>query len=139
MQKSQLPGITRIDFVKCNDLPRYCMLDALGGVTLALAIAHTQISFVGEATLSWEASVVNGGPQEKSTLEFKTTEHLPTDNHLAFIVTTATGKQYLVGTHEKRYPVITYSDTTGTVTSSPSVRSYKITHVAIKSVLECIL
>lgn len=92
----------------------------------------------GRPTLSWEGSKVNGTRQEKSTLEFSTSQPLPEGENLAFVITGAGGKQYLIGTREGKYPIINYSETTGEPGGSPAVRTYKITHIAQKSVLPCV-
>jgi hypothetical protein len=61
------------------------------------------------------------------------------DEPIAFVVTTIYGLQYLIGTREPNYPVINYSDSTGTVGKDAAVRTYKVTHLGRKSVLRCIL
>lgn len=96
-------------------------------------------NFFGMPSLKWDGSTVNGARQEKSTLEFSTTEKLPEGEPLAFVVTVASGKQYLVGAREPKYPLINYSETTGAPDGDAALRSYKITHVAQKSVLPCVL
>lgn len=115
------------------------MLMALCDVPSILSIPSTPIKFYGHPTLKWEGSKVNGARQEKTTLEFLTNEVLPDNKHIAFVVTTASGKQYLIGTREPKYPVITYSETSGAPDGEAALRAYKITHIAQKSVLPCIL
>jgi hypothetical protein len=134
-----LPGIVKIEYIRCSQLPANVMLEAICGVKLALSAPKTAISFFGTPVLSWDGSKVNGKRQESSTLEFTSVDALPEAEPLAFVITTVAGRQVLIGSREPRYPVITYSETTGSPGKDSAVRSYKITHIAQKSVLDCIL
>lgn len=139
MSRHSLPGISKIHMVHCADLTPSAMLQSICGCMVAVVAPAVQVDFIGRPTLTWEGSKVNGSRQEKSTLEFTTLSHLPEGVNLAFVITAAGGRQYLVGTREGRYPVVEYSDTTGQPGGTPAVRTYKITHIAQKSVLECVL
>lgn len=139
MSIRSLPGISKIQIVRCDILPAGLMLQSICGCIVAIAATSAAVEFVGRPLLKWEGTKVNGSRQEKSTLEFTTTRPLPEGENLAFVVTGAGGKQYLIGTREKRYPVINYSESTGEPGGSPAVRTYKITHIAQKSVLPCVL
>lgn len=134
-----LPGIKKIQIVRCNLLDSGLMLHSICGCMVAIAAESEIVEFVGRPTLRWEGSKVNGTRQEKTTLEFSTVHPLPEGENLAFVVTCAGGRQYLIGTREGNYPVINYSDSTGEPGRSAAVRTYKITHVAQKSVLPCVL
>lgn len=139
MQTNTLPGIVKIQFVRCSDIQPHVMLTSICGALVTLALPAVNVKFYGLPTLRWEGSKVNGARVENSTLEFSTTDKLPEGEWLAFIITVASGLQYLVGTREPRYPQITYSDTTGAPDGEAAMRTYKITHTAQKSVLPCIL
>lgn len=115
------------------------MLQSICGCMVSVAAPAVSVNFVGRPTLKWEGSKVGGTRQEKSTLEFSTVNPLPEGENFAFVVTGAGGRQYLVGTREGNYPVINYSDTTGEPGGSAAVRTYKITHVAQKSALPCVM
>lgn len=140
MSPYSLPGISAIRIVRCSDLPFNLMDLSMAGGELALSVASELVEFCGAMpVLKWEGSVVNGTLQEKSTLEFSTCRPLPMGEHLAFVVTGAGGRQRLIGTREPNYPVVSYSETTGTPGGEGAVRTYKITHIAPKSVLSCLL
>lgn len=139
MQSSSLPGIVKIQVIRCSDIQQHVMYSSICGALVALALPSTEITFFGMPSLKWDGSTVNGARQEKSTLEFSTTEKLPEGEPLAFVVTVASGKQYLVGAREPKYPLINYSETTGAPDGDAALRSYKITHVAQKSVIPCVL
>ena len=134
-----LPGIVKIEVVRCDQLPDNVMLTAITRGVVTLVLQPQEVKFYGKPSLKWEGSLVNKAPQEKSTLEFRTPMRLRDDVRLAFIVTAASGKKYLIGSREGKYPVVTYTETTGAPDGEAALRTYKITHIARKSVLECIV
>ena len=135
-----IPGIRAVHIVRCSDLPSYLMELSMAGGDVALSVPSERVDLCGGMpVLKRETSVVNGSPQEKSTLEFATRRPLPVGERLAFVVTCASGRQLLVGTREPNYPVITSSVTTGTPSGEGAFLRYKITHTAPKSVLSCLL
>lgn len=134
-----IPGIRKIQIVRCSDLASGLMLHSICGCMVAIAAPSVSVEFVGRPILRWEGAKVNGTRQEKSTLEFSTIQHLPEGENLAFVITGAGGRQVLVGTREGKYPIINYSDSTGEPGGNAAVRTYKITHIAQKSVLPCVL
>ena len=134
-----LPGIVKIEVVRCDQLPDNVMLTAITRGVVTLVLQPQEVKFYGQPSLKWEGSLVNKAPQEKSTLEFRTPRRLRDDVRLAFIVTAASGKKYLIGSREGKYPVVTYTETTGAPDGEAALRTYKITHIARKSVLECIV
>lgn len=139
MAVNTLPGIVKIQMVRCEDLPEHLMLLAEAGAAPVLALPAVDIPFFGFPSLKWDGSILNGARQEQSTLEFKTTYRIPDNIRFAFVVTTAAGRQYLIGTREPKYPQIKFSDTTGAPDGDAALRTYKITHLAAKSVLPCLL
>ncbi len=139
MQTNTLPGIVKIQMVRCSDIQPHVMLTSICGAVVALAIPSVPVKFYGRPSFKWDGSKINGARQEKSTLEFSTTDRLPEGEWLAFVITAASGKQYLIGAREPKYPQINYSETAGAPDGEAALRTYKITHVAQKSVLPCIL
>lgn len=139
MSCNSLPGISSIKAILCSHLSPDLMLQAITGCTVTITAPVIDVDYLGIPTLSWSGSIVNGQRQEKSTLEFKTRSVLPEGVNLAFVVSAASGEQFLIGTLEPRFPVISYSQTTGSPSGEPAIRTYKITHIAQMSVLPCIL
>lgn len=139
MSCHRIPGITRIEYTRAAELPSRLMeLSLSRGHRVGLQVATERIEYSGKATLSWEGTMGNGQRAEKSTLEFTTIHRLPEGERLAFIVTAASGEQYLIGTREGRYPVVEYTDTAGESGKTASARRYKITHTGRRSAIECV-
>lgn len=139
MKTNTLPGIVKIQFLRCADIQPHVMQMSKCGITVALAIDAQSIGFFGTPSLKWDGTVVNGARQEQSTLEFRTADKLPEGELLAFVVAVASGRQYLIGAREPNYPEVSYSETAGAPDGEAALRTYKITHIAQKSVLPCIL
>lgn len=139
MNTSTIPGIVKIQFIYAEHLRPHLMYSSMAGAIPALAAPASNIPFFGTPTLKWESVMENGVAREKATLEFNSKGYVNTVARGGFVVTLASGKQYLIGTREPKYPQITFSETTGTPGGEAAVRTYKITHVAQKSVLPCVL
>lgn len=139
MSYNCLPGITKIEIISCSKLPADIMMRSITtGIPIAIVAEAKLIAFVGRPELKWEGTIINGSRQEKTTFEFSSVEHLPEHERIAFIVSTAGDRKYIVGTKEPNYPIISYNETTGKTTGEAAVRTYKITHIAQKSVIQCV-
>lgn len=139
MECNTLPGIVKIQMIRCADIHPHVMYASLCGTVVALALSAVTVKFYGTPSLKWDGSLINGSRQEKATLEFSTSEKLPEGERLAFVLTVASGKQYLIGAREPKYPQINYTETAGAPDGDAALRTYKITHIAQKSVLPCVL
>lgn len=132
-----LPGIVSIRYTDCDNLQPHVMQQSISGAVIYLALPTVKVSFFGVPKCQWTGSLSSGCRQEKVTLEFDTTDILPEGRRLAFILTVASGRQFLIGSREPKYPQIEYTETTGSPSGDAALRTYKITHVALKSVLPC--
>lgn len=139
MQSNTLPGIVRIEIVRCSDIPAHAMLAAISGIPVGLDADSVPVKFFGTPSLKWNGTMTNGKIIEKSTLEFRTADVLPEGERIAFVVTAASGRQMLIGTREPKFPVVEYTETAGAPDGDAALRTYKITHIALKSVLPCVL
>lgn len=135
----RLPEISELGFVPCRLLPADIMLRGITGQTVVIPAQISPINIIGEASCSWEGSMVNHARQEKGTLKFITNDNIPDDEPLAFVMTTPNRRQYILGKREGRYPVINYSDTTGQRAGERAARTYTVAYVAQKAVIECVV
>lgn len=134
-----LPGIVSISYTDCDNLQAHVMQQSISGAIIDLALPVVKIHFFGVPKCQWTGSLSSGCRQEKATLEFATADIIPEGRRLAFIITVASGRQFLIGSREPKYPQIEYTETTGSPSGDAALRTYKITHVALKSVLPCVL
>jgi hypothetical protein len=132
------PGIRKIYYVKCEDLPANVMLKSITGMPISVIADKTEIPLYGSPFLSVTGSMTNGKIQEKATLKFATSATLPSSVHIAFLVLCNDGSKLIIGAREKKFPVISYTDTSGKVGGEAKLRSYEITHIAERTALECV-
>lgn len=135
-----LPGIRRLYYTPCHNLPAHLMLSSIcGGVAILFRDALPEIPFSGMPLFSREGTILNNSRAEKSSLEFRTSLCLPEGVRLAFVAECVNGDTWLIGTREPNYPLVGYSDSSGSPGADPAVRTYKITHTDIKSGIPAVL
>lgn len=136
---TRFPEITELGYVPCRLLTPDIMLQSMTGQIVAVSAPITPINIISQATFSWEGTIANHARQEKATLKFITLDIIHDNEPIAFLITTAAGKQYIVGKREGRYPIINYSDTTGQRAGDRAARTYTVTYIAAKAAIECVV
>lgn len=135
MSTISLPGIFKIGFLECSKLAPQLALKSIAGVPIAILTEITDVIFSGDATCEAVSDNDNNGRSEKTTLKFTTTQKIPDNSPLAFVVECVNGQKFLVGAKERPYPIVKITNNTGTATGNASAYSVEITHSAVKSLL----
>lgn len=135
MSTISLPGIFKIGFLECSKLAPQLALKSIAGVPIAILTEITDVIFSGDATCEAVSDNDNNGRSEKTTLKFTTTQKIPDNSPLAFVVECVNGQKFLVGAKECPYPIVKITNNTGTATGNASAYSVEITHSAVKSLL----
>ena len=130
--KHALPGINHIYYVNCLHLPADITLRALANIPVGVYTTLNHIGKIGDASCEMEAQFDNNSQVEKASLTFYSLDELPTDEHLAFVITTVQGEAYIIGTKELPYPIIKVTRSTGIPDGEPFVRKYEISFTAKK-------
>ena len=130
-----LPGIKSIAYVPCELVQRNSDLKCLVSMPVRVFTTPTPINIKGEATCVTVSQYDNNGRNETTTLRFNALSPIPTNRHVAFIVTDVNDHPFLVGLREAPYPVIKISHSTGTPDGDPAVLSYEVTFKALKSLI----
>lgn len=133
----QLPGIIQIDAIVANDLMASITQKAMANVPIAILADSISVPHIGNAICEMESQFDNNSSLEKVKLTFSTTVLLPANQHLAFVVKTAEGKQYIIGTAEKPYPTIKLEASTGQVDGDSAVNKYTISYSNIVALVPC--
>ncbi|SDM08152.1 hypothetical protein [Segatella bryantii] len=131
--KQSLPGIKSVGYVDCSLLPDDLALKALAGIPSSLDAQPTMISLDGIATCEVSSKDDNNYQVEKATLSFSAVESIPTENSLAFILSTVSGNTYIIGAKEQPYPTIKATMSTGSTDGTPAVIKYEITYTNRKA------
>lgn len=135
MSTISLPGIFKIGFLECSKLSPQLALKSIAGVPIAILTEITDVIFSGEPTCEAVRDSDNNGRLEKTSLKFTTTQKIPDDHPLAFVVQCVNGEKFIVGAKERPFPIIKITNNTGTASGNISAYSVEITHSSIKSLL----
>ena len=71
MSTNTLPGIVKIQIVRCSDIQPHAMQMSMCGALVALALPAETIKFYGVPSLKWTGSPLNGGPEENPRSNFQ--------------------------------------------------------------------
>lgn len=134
---TRLPGIKRIGILPCAMMPANIADQYFARLTIALPSRGLEIPFCGIPICESTSEYNNNGSQEKATLTFASSQFIAEKAQLAFVVTDVNGYNYVIGAREKPYPIVSRTQNTGSPDAEGAVFSYEITHVALKSMIEC--
>lgn len=98
-----LPGIINIYYVLSSSLMASITQKALADAPVRVFADTFLIPHIGDAICEMETQFDNNDTLEKVKLSFSTTSQLPAREHLAFVIQTVDGKQYLIGTADKPF------------------------------------
>ena len=132
----RLPGITKIWYVPADTLMSGITQRALANLPIGVFADIFPVPFVGEAICETETEFDNNDYRQKVQLTFSTTTPLPSCR-LAFIIRTATGKQYLIGTADHPFPIVKSIDTTGELDGEKATTKYTITYTNKLALVPC--
>lgn len=133
----RLPGIISIRYVLAASLTASITQKALANVPVGIFADSFPVPHIGDAVCELESQFDNNDTLEKAKLTFSTTAQLPTRQHLAFVILTVDGKQYLVGTAEKPYPVLKVESSTGKPDGDSAVTKYTISYTNKVALVPC--
>lgn len=132
-----LPGIKSIAYINSNALPPELMMQAIAGLDIPTPTSSVKIPFHGEATCEC-TSIQTPSISESVELTFSSLADLPSDKHLAFLVTDANSIPYLVGTCE-HYPSIERQRAFGSPDADSNLYTYTIKLSAPRALIRCTL
>ncbi len=135
MSQISLPGITAISYIPATNLPADLIFQALAGYPVTITAASTSIPLASIPTCELEESPDNNTQTEKAKLTFTTLDTLPTITPLAFLITTAAGNHYILGTRERLYPTIKATTNTSIPDSSTAAHKYEVSFTARKALI----
>ena len=127
-----LPGIVKVGYINCSDIPRDIPYRAVSGVDVTLNQQPTDVRLVGEAVCEVEQQQDNNVQMEKVRLAFTTLDEVPTYLHLAFTIKTADNERYIIGSQEKPYPTVKVTRSTGQTDGDASAAKYEVSYTARK-------
>ena len=132
----RLPGITKIWYVPADTLMSGITERALANLPIGVFADIFPVPHVVEAICETETEFDNNDYRQKVQLTFSTTTTLPSCR-LAFIIRTATGKQFLIGTADQPFPIVKAVDTTGELDGEKAAIKYTITYTNKLALMPC--
>ena len=134
-----LPSITKIAYLPCSELSADIAFRCKVGLPVAVYAVTTPVTFFGTPLCDTVSEQENKGRIEHTTLTFSTIEELPTAYPIAFVVTTANGRSYLIGTMERPFPVVKIESTTGAPDGDTATDKVTVTFSAPKALVPCVV
>ena len=132
-----LPGITRICCLPCSCLQPAVALKAEIGIPVGVFSSLRNVRFYGNPEVSCKSKRENNGYSYETSLSFFTDEWLDVASPLAFVLETAQGKHYLIGTKEENYPIVEQERLTGTPSGDSAGVSVEVTWTSDCPMVEC--
>lgn len=118
-----IPGLTRIAYVKCSDLPRHIRRMAQAGIIPTVSVESVDIDFFGDSKLEFSRSKDG---KETSTLTFSSSDDIPLHD-IAFIAQDRSGHRRIVGALEAPFPMVAVSESTGGSAADRRATTYTVT------------
>ena len=137
--KQILPGIKFIGWVDCRNLPDRVALSAICNMQIAVLTTIHPIPFFDSPECECVTKKDGAGYEDTATLKFSTGKQLPNFNFFAFVVTDVNDRSFLIGSKEPPFAIVEVNHKAGTPSGEAAGYDYEITHVAIKSMVPCII
>ena len=100
----------------------------------------TDIHFIREfedATCQCSTKINGAGLSANAVLRFRSGVLIPDNGHLAFVVTTPNGENFLIGSKERPFAIMEFEQNSGEPSGNPAGFDYEIKHVGIRSMIPC--
>lgn len=134
-----LPGIKAIGMIDCRRLPKHVALTAICGGAVAIFTDLENVEFFDDPKCECKTTKENGGYKDTVSLKFLSRQQLPHHIPMAIVVTDVNNNSWLIGSKEVPVAVNTSTRQCGAPGGDSAGISYEISHVAIKSMVPCIL
>lgn len=134
-----LPGIKAVGWVDCRHLPRRVDLSAICGMPVAILTDIHPIPFFDTPSCECKTKKDGAGYEDTATLKFLTDRQLPLSVPLGFVVTDVNDRSFLIGSLEVPRPAVECEHRSGVPSGDAAGYSYEIKHVAIKSMVPCVI
>lgn len=134
-----LPGIKYIGWLDGQHLPKRVDLAAICRMPIAILTDIYTIDFFDEPQCECKTTKEGGSYTDTASLKFSCGEQLPHLSAIAFVVTDVNDKSYLIGSREAPHPIVEVTQLSGIPSNDAAGYHYEIKHVALKSLVPCII
>ena len=133
--KQSLPGIVRIAYIGCVNLPQYIEMKTLAGIPSGVYDMIKEVCFAGTASCVCESEYDNHAQVEKATLTFFSVDSIPIRQAIAFLALDSNGQWWLLGHHEPPYPTVRRAFHTGAPADDKAGYTYEVTLMGRKALI----
>lgn len=103
--------INRVEMIEAADLSSSIFIPGVG-VYLSSPLNFQKMETIGLSSLEFTDKIENKNRIVSQKLTSSICERFEVGNHkFCFLVTTVSGKQYVIGSKDRPYPIITFTDT----------------------------
>ncbi len=134
-----LPGIKFIGWVYSRHLPFRVDLMAVCGHMVVLMTDVHPIIFTSDPECVCKTERKGAAYQDTVTLKFRSTEHLECGIGLGFVVIDVEGNSWLIGSREAPGAVLDLDRNCGLPSGDAAGFAYQVSHVAIRSMVPCMI
>lgn len=134
-----LPDINYVAWIPCGSLPHAVAMKADAGLPVAITATCTPIDLVKEAEATAASAAERHSLSESVTLRFLTSTRLPARTDLAFVIRDNSGSAFLIGAHERPYPLVRKQWSTGAHDGQPACWTVEVTLTAPRAFIPCSL
>lgn len=132
--KQSLPAIKFIGYLPTSLLSPDIVLKHLAGVPVGIFADITPVEHYGNASCEALSEYDNGSHIEKATLQFTTTDEIPENQEIAFVLSDVSGKSYVIGARESPFPMI---EIESKVDEKTNIKAVKVVFTAKKALIPC--
>lgn len=132
-----LPGIAQIGYCLCENIQPNIVLKHSSGIHVGVFTEITPVRFFGQPSYEAVEEYDNNGRKVLCTLKFVSNDNIPLHNHLAFVITDASGTSFIIGSRERPYPVVKSSATSGNPSGESNATTYEIKWSSVGMPIRC--
>lgn len=134
-----LPGVKFLGWLDSRHLQDNVALAGICRMPVPILTDIHPIDFFDEPQCDCKTKKDGGGYEDTASLKFLTSEELPQGIKMAFIVTDVNDRSFLIGSKERPVPIPAPERRLGKPDGDAAGCFYEVSHVAIKSLIPCII
>lgn len=136
--EQSLPGIVKVGWLDCEKLQPNLRDLAAAGVPVAAHTAVTLVPLAADATCELASEMQKGAVVQTATLKFRTSQYIPVEVQLGFVVTDVQGESWLIGAAEPPFPQVKLTRKSRTPSGDPAVWDIEVKAVGQRALLPCV-
>jgi len=130
-----MPGIIRVMWLHASQLSPHMAEKHIAGVPVAVGSTPNEIAIIKDASAKGVTAYENNGLICRATLEFSTSDEVPKDEDIVWLVQDADETWWLIGTKERNFPVTEVTRSAGSPGGEPAVATVKVSYSGLVALI----